>query len=34
MMPTQPTTIELDMDHLEEVLRRAEAKLDEKDYAL
>ena len=34
MMPTQPTIIELDMNNLEDVLRRAEAKLDEKDYAL
>jgi transposase len=34
MMPTQPTIIELDMTNLEDVLRRAEAKLDEKDYAL
>jgi transposase len=34
MMPTQPTIIELDMSKLEDALRRAEAKLDEKDYAL
>jgi transposase len=34
MMPTQPTILELDMSDLEDVLRRAEAKLDEKDYAL
>lgn len=30
MMPTQPTIVELDMGKLEDVLRRAEAKLDEK----
>lgn len=34
MMPRQPSIIELDMSELEDVLRRAEAKLDEKDYAL
>jgi transposase len=34
MMPTQPTIIELDMSTLEDALRRAEAKLDEKDYAM
>jgi transposase len=34
MMPTQPTIVELDMSDLEDALRRAEAKLDEKDYAL
>jgi transposase len=34
MMPTQPPIIELDMSELEDALRRAEAKLDERDYAL
>jgi transposase len=34
MMPTQPPIIELDMSELEDALRRAEAKLDEKDYAM
>ena len=34
MMPTQPTIIELEMSKLEDALRRAEAKLDEKDYAM
>ncbi len=34
MMPKQPPIIELDMSELEDVLRRAEAKLDEKDYSL
>jgi transposase len=34
MMPTQPTILELDMSKLEDALRHAEAKLDEKDYAL
>jgi transposase len=34
MMPTQSPIIELEMSELENVLRRAEARLDEKDYAL
>ena len=34
MIQTTPTIIELDMGELEDVLRRAEPKLDEKDYAL
>jgi transposase len=34
MMPTQPPIIELDMSELEDALRRAEAKLNEKDYAM
>ena len=33
-MPTKPTIIELDMNELEDVLRRAELALSEKDYAL
>jgi transposase len=33
-MPTKPTTIELDMNDLEDALRRAESALSEKDYAL
>jgi transposase len=33
-MSTQPPIIELNMSELKDVLRRAEAKLDEKDYAL
>ena len=33
-MPTQPTITELDMSELEDALRHAEAKLDEKDYAM
>jgi hypothetical protein len=34
MAATKPTTIEIDMSELEEALRRAEEKLDEKDYAI
>jgi transposase len=34
IMPTKHTIIELDMDKLEEALRRAEAKLEENDYAI
>ena len=34
MVQAEPTIIELDMGELEDVLQRAEAKLDEKDYAL
>jgi transposase len=33
-MPTKPTIIELDMGKLEDVLRRAEATLNEEDYAM
>jgi transposase len=33
-MPTSPTILELDMDKLADVLQRAEAALDEEDYAL
>ena len=33
-MPTKPTVIELNMNELEDVLRRAESALSEKDYAL
>ena len=34
MIQAQPTIIELDMGELEDVLRRAEERLDEKDYGL
>jgi transposase len=34
LMPTKPTVIELNMNELEDVLRRAESALSEKDYAL
>jgi transposase len=34
IMPTKPTIIEMDADKLEDVLRRAEAALDEEDYSL
>ena len=34
IMPTKPTIIELDMDKLEDVLRRAEAALNVEDYSL
>lgn len=34
LMPTEPTIIELDMNDLEDALRRAESALSEKDYAL
>jgi transposase len=33
-MPTKLSTIEIDMSQLEDALRRAEKKLDEKDYAI
>jgi transposase len=33
-MPTKLSTIEIDMSQLEDALRRAEEKLDEKDYAI
>jgi len=33
-MQTKPTTIEIDMNKLEDVLRRAEATLNEEDYAM
>ena len=34
IMPTKPTMVEIDMSQLEDALRRAEAKLDEKDFAM
>jgi transposase len=34
IMPTKPTLVEIDMSRLEDALRRAEAKLDEKDFAM
>jgi hypothetical protein len=34
MVPTNATIIELDMGKLEDALRRAEERLDEKDYAM
>ena len=34
MVQAKPTIIELDMDKLEDVLRRAEGKLDEEDFAM
>ncbi len=34
MIQAKPTIIELDMGELEDVLRRAEERLDEKDYGL
>jgi len=33
-MPTKLSTIEIDMSQLEDALRQAEKKLDEKDYAI
>ena len=34
MISTKPTIVDVDMERLDDVLRRAEAALDEEDYAL